>query len=147
MKKSKRFELLAELAKNKEQSAAIVLGNSNQNYSEHVKKLEALQQFRLEYIEKFNLQGRAGMDVNAMQTYKQFIEGIEQAIRDQKFHIIESEQQCAQSKKAWQHEHSKTEIMKTTVNHYKKKETVEENHREQKETDDRPYRKNISSDT
>ena len=141
MKKSQRFSTLADLAKNKEQAAAIALGTSNRVHSENVKKLESLQQYREEYLKRFNSHGQLGMDVSAMQSYKGFIEGLEQAIRDQQIRIIESEQQCQQSKRIWQHVHMKTEIMNTTVNRYKKQEQYDEDHREQKETDDRPHKK------
>lgn len=146
MKKSQRFAVIAELAKDKEQAAAIVLGKSNQIHAENIQKLESLKQYRLEYLKKFEQDGQAGMPVNTMHTYKNFIEGIEQAISDLKIRILESEQQCLQSKKIWQHVHSKTEIMNTTVKRYKKQEVSEENRREQKETDDRPRRQRVKTD-
>jgi len=138
MKKSKRFTVLAELAKSKEQAAVIALGQSNKVHAENIKKLESLKQYRLEYIEKFTQTGQTGMPVNNMHTYKNFIEGIEQAINEMKVLIVESEQQCNESRKIWQHVHSKTEVMKSTVNRYKKQELDEDNRQEQKETDDRP---------
>ena len=146
MKKSRRFETLAELAKSKEEAAAIALGTSNRLHAENINKLESLKRYRLEYINKFSQDGQAGMNVSAMQTYKTFIEGIEKAIREQQIQIIESEQQCEQSKKIWQHVHSKTEIMNSTVERYKKQEISEEDRREQKETDDRPHRQRVNTD-
>ena len=141
MKKSQRFSTLAELAKSKEQTAAGALGVVNKIHSENLQKLESLKQYRLEYIKQFSNHGKIGMDVMAMQTYKKFIEGLEQAIRDQQVQILESEQQCLQSKKIWQHVHMKTEIMNTTVERYKVQERIDEDHREQKEMDDRPPNK------
>lgn len=139
MKKSKRFSTLAELAKSKEQDAAMALGAVNKIHTENLQKLESLKQYRLEYLKQFSSHGKIGMDVTSMQTYKSFIENIEQAIRDQQAQIIESEQQCMQSKKIWQHVHMKTEIMNTTVKRYKVQERTDDDHREQKEMDDRPH--------
>ena len=141
MKKSQRFSTLAELAKNKEKAAATALGAVNKVHRENVEKLESLIQYRLEYIKKFDSHGKEGMDVTSMQTYKMFIDGLEQAINDQKMQIIESEQQCLVSKSLWQQVHMKTEIMNTTVEKYKDKERIDEDHREQKEMDDRPHNK------
>ena len=141
MKKSQRFATLATIAKNKEKAAAGALGAVNKVHIENIDKLESLKQYRLEYISKFNNHGKVGMDVTSMQTYKKFIEGLEQAIRDQKIQIIESEQQCLVSKSLWQQVHMKTEIMNTTVEKYKDKERIDEDHREQKEMDDRPHNK------
>jgi len=141
VKKSQRFSTLAELAKTKEQAAAVALGTCNRVHAENIKKLESLKQYREEYLKRLNLHGQQGMDVSAMQTYQGFIEGLEQAIRDQQIQIIESQQQCEQSKKIWQHVHMKTEVMNTTVDRYKKQEQYDEDHREQKEVDDRPHRK------
>lgn len=146
MKKSQRFATIAELAKNKEQAAAIALGQSNRIHAENKNKLQSLKQYRLEYLEKFSQDGQVGMHVNTMHTYKTFIEGIDKAIAELKIRILESEQQCLQSKKIWQHVHSKTEIMNTTVDRYKKQELNEDNRREQKETDDRPHRQRVSTD-
>ena len=141
MKKSQRFSTLAEIAKNKEKAAAGALGIVNKVHMENIEKLESLQQYRLEYIKKFDSHGKLGMDVTSMQTYKKFIDGLEQAINDQKLQIIESEQQCLVSKSLWQQVHMKTEIMNTTVEKYKDKERIDEDHREQKEMDDRPHSK------
>lgn len=144
MKKSKRFSTLAELAKNKEQAAAGALGAVNKIHSENIQKLESLKDYRLEYLKQFSNHGKIGMDVASMQTYKTFIEGIEQAIHNQQIQIIESEQQCMHSKKIWQHVHMKTEIMNATVERYKVQERTDDDHREQKEMDDRPHRKNYA---
>ncbi len=138
MKKSQRFSTLAELAKSKEQAAAIALGTSNRVYFENIQKLESLKHYREEYLKKFAEDGQQGMGVAAMQTYKNFISGLDQAIREQKVKISEAEQQCQQSKKIWQHVHTKTEIMKTTVSRFVKQERYHEDRREQKEMDDRP---------
>jgi len=142
MKKSQRFSTLAELAKNKEKAAASALGAVNKVHMENVEKLESLIQYRFEYIKKFDSHGKLGMDATSMQTYKTFIEGLEQAINDIKIQIIESEQQCLVSKSLWQQVHMKTEIMNTTVEKYKNKERIDEDHREQKEMDDRPHTHN-----
>lgn len=141
MKKSQRFSTLAELAKSKEQAAAGALGAVNKIHSENIQKLESLKEYRIEYIKQFSNHGKVGMDVTSMQTYKKFIEGLEQAIRDQQVQILESEQQCLESKKIWQHVHMKTEIMNTTVERYKDQERIDDHHREQKEMDDRPANK------
>jgi len=140
MKKSQRFTTLAELAKNKEQQAAIALGTSNRIHSDNIKKLESLKRYRLEYLNRFKLEGQSGMDVLSMQTYNNFIENIEQAINNQKLQIIESEQRCKESQKHWQAVHSKTEIMNITVERYKNTELKEDERLEQKETDDRPHK-------
>ena len=140
MKKSQRFSTLAELAKNKEKDAAGALGVSNKRHAENIQKLESLKQYRLEYLKRFTSEGQVGMNVTSMQTYKNFIDGLEQGIRDLEIHIVESEQQCLLSKKIWQQVHMKTEIMNNTVDRYKDQERSDEDHREQKEMDDRPHK-------
>ncbi|MBN4080505.1 hypothetical protein JYT31_02465, partial [Beggiatoa alba] len=62
---------------------------------------------------------------------------------EQKAQIVLSEQQCQQSKLIWQDVHRKSEIMNITVNRFKMKERYDEEHREQKEMDDRPYKQPI----
>ncbi len=145
MKKSQRFSTLADLARNKEQAAAVALGTSNRVHAENLKKLESLKQYRQEYLNRLNQEGQQGMDVSAMQTYKRFIEGLEKAISQQQIQILESQQQCEQSKKIWQHVHMKTEIMNTTVERYRKIEVKQDDNREQKEADDRPCKKSPNS--
>jgi len=137
MKKSQRFSTLAELAKNKEQAAAIALGTSNRVYAENIQKLESLKQYRIDYLQRFSDDGRQGMGVTAMQTYQKFIAGLEQAIREQQVKILESKEQCEQLKKIWQHVHTKTKIMDTTVHRYEQQERYDEERSEQKEMDDR----------
>lgn len=144
MKKSQRFSTLADLAKKKEDAAAGALGAVNKVHMENVQKLKSLQQYRLDYIEKFTLHGKEGMDVTSMQTYKAFIEGLEKGIQDQQIQIAESQQQCNVSKGLWLQVHMKTEIMNTTVEKYKVQERHDEDYREQKEVDDRPHVKRPS---
>ncbi len=146
MKKSQRFSTLADLAKSKEQAAAIALGTSNRIYSENIEKLQSLKIYREEYLKRFAENGQQGMGVVAMQTYKDFINGLDQAIQDQQVKIVEAEQQCLASRKIWQHVHTKTKIMDTTVSRFKQQERYHEERREQKEMDDRPLRHKIDSD-
>jgi len=137
MKKSQRFATLAELAKSKEQAAAIALGTRNRVYAENIQKLQSLKEYREDYIKRFVESGQQGMEVTTMQAYKSFISGLDQAIGEQELKISEAEEQCLQSKKIWQHVHTKTKIMKTTVNRFLQQERYHEDRREQKEMDDR----------
>ncbi|VAW98246.1 hypothetical protein MNBD_GAMMA23-40 [hydrothermal vent metagenome] len=146
MKKSQRFSTLAELAKSKEQAAAIALGTSNRVYAENIEKLQSLKIYREEYLKRFTENGQQGMAVSAMQTYKSFINGLDQAIKDQQVKIAEAEQQCQASKKIWQHVHTKTKIMDTTVERFAQQERYHDERREQKEMDDRPHQSKIDID-
>ncbi len=146
MKKSQRFSTLAELAKSKEQAAAIALGTSNRVYAENIEKLQSLKIYREEYLKRFAENGQQGMAVSAMQTYKSFINGLDQAIKDQQVKIAEAEQQCQASKKIWQHVHTKTKIMDTTVERFAQQERYHDERREQKEMDDRPHQSKIDID-
>lgn len=146
MKKSQRFSILADLAKSKEQAAAIALGTSNRIYSENIEKLKSLKTYREEYLKRFAENGQQGMGVVAMQTYKGFINDLDQAILDQQVKIAEAEQQCRASKKIWEHVHTKTRIMDTTVSRFEQQEHYHEERREQKEMDDRPHQHKIDID-
>ncbi len=145
MKKSKRFIPLARIAANKELASAKELGMANNNLTLQKNKLTDLIQYREEYVKSFKQQGQHGMDGAQLHTYQNFLENIDNALKQQHAIIKAAKQSCEQQQNSWRLRHTKTKIMDNVINKFKKDELLEDNKQEQKDSDERNSRSHQTS--
>jgi len=134
--RAKRFIPLVTLAKNKEQAAAIALGTCSQQVQQSRKQLDQLKQYRHEYTQQLMNDANQGMGAGLLKTYKNFIEGLDQAIKNQHVQVFESQKQYAQQKQRWMHQHQKKRVMEVTVEKFAADENRDKNRKEQNELDE-----------
>jgi len=134
--RAKRFVPLVKLAENKEQAAAIALGTCNQKVQQSKDQLEQLKLYRSEYVQQLNKDGNQGMDASMLKAYKDFIAGLDTAIKQQNIQLQESQLQYAQQKQDWLHEHQRKRVMEVTVKKYSAQEARDQDRREQNALDE-----------
>jgi flagellar FliJ protein len=95
---TKPFSLqpLVDLAHQKNEAATKKLGQLNQQQQSAQKKLEALQQYRLDYQSKFQEAARQGMEPTDLRNFQDFINRLDQAIRQQQ-QVIEKAKSSVQT--------------------------------------------------
>jgi flagellar FliJ protein len=83
---TKPFSLqpLVHLAHQKNDAATRNLGKLNQQQQSAQGKLDALQQYRRDYQMKFQLAAQQGMEPTDLRNFQDFIDRLDQAIRQQK---------------------------------------------------------------
>ncbi len=134
--RAKRFTPLVMLARNKEQAAAIALGTCNQQVQQNQQQLEQLKQYRHEYAQQLMIDGNKGIDAGMLKTYKNFISGLDQAIKNQLMQIYESKLQLEKKRQLWLQQHQDTRAMEVTVDKYKAQENRDKDRKEQNSLDE-----------
>ncbi len=90
---TKPFSLqpLVHLAQQKNNAATRKLGQLNQQHQSAQEKMNALQQYRKDYQAKFQESIKLGMEPADLRNFQDFINRLDQAIRQQKTAIEQSE--------------------------------------------------------
>lgn len=83
MARSFPLQPLQHLAKQKSDAAAKKLGQLNRNRQSAEGKLEMLQQYRRDYLDKMRQAELAGMDLQDLRNYREFIYRLDEAIAQQ----------------------------------------------------------------
>ena len=134
--RAKRFIPLVTLAKSREQAAALALGVCNQQVQKSQNQLQQLKQYRHEYTRQLLQGGNAGMDANMLKTYKDFIAGLDQAIKKQHLQVNASYRQYQQQRQVWMAQHRKKRVMEVAVEKFAAEEARQKNRKEQHELDE-----------
>lgn len=134
--RAKRFVPLVKLAENKEQAAAIALGTCNQQVKQSKEQLAQLKQYRNEYLQQLSKDGNQGMEASMLRAYKDFIAGLDTAIKQQNMQLFESQKQYEAQKQRWLHEHQRKRVMEVTVEKYSAAEIRDVDRREQNALDE-----------
>lgn len=133
MKKSKRMQILVDLAKSKETTVAKKLAAQQQQVIADQDKLKQLQEYAQQYESERNL---LGLNPFLAANYQHFVERLGQAVNQQKQVIARSEQQAAFAKNQWVKARGKTKSMDWLQEKYVKSEVLVEQKQEQSQGDE-----------
>jgi flagellar FliJ protein len=141
MTPSERFKPIHTLASNKERKAAVQLGESIRLRDSALQRLQELEAYHREYLERFAQAGRKGLPSSQILEYQVFIGKLEAAIAEQRAIVNRSERDCDQSKQQWQGRYTKAKAMENAIDRMRLSERKDADRREQKESDERSQRK------
>lgn len=137
---SKRLQPVQRVAQSREKDAARELGDSQRRMRDQEAKLEDLQRYHQEYLERFQDTARKGMTASQMQEYRAFLEKLDLAIQEQEKVVQASKSECVTRKEHWQQKHVRTKALGKVMDRFKSAEQKILDKREQNETDDRNQR-------
>ncbi len=138
MKRSRRLDPVAKVARQQERNAARQLGNTRQQVESQQKQLDQLIAYRQQYVQGFNLAAKDGFSALQMQDYKLFLSRLDSAIMQQQQLVAASLDNCEQSQVEWQNRHNHSKLINKLVNNRRQHENRQQDNREQREQDDRP---------
>jgi flagellar FliJ protein len=138
---SKRFKPIQRIASDKERKAAAALGDSLRSRQEAEQRLDELQRYHAEYMERYRDTVAAGATAATFRDYQVFLDKLEQAIREQQRVVEQAAAQCARSKDEWRDRHAHTKAMDNAVDRMRQRERQADDKREQNAQDDRNQRK------
>ena len=119
---------IIELAKSKEQNAAAAFGQARAELGSQQARLEELQNYRIEYIARFNQQALLGMDALKVKDFQQF-------------HVVDkAEQHVEQKREHWLNERRQLGVYDQLKDRYQSAEQRDQDRLEQKDTDERAQR-------
>jgi len=135
---SKPFPLqaLLDLANTRMDDAARRLGELIANETEDCRKLEVLEDYRVEYQGRFAEALRNGIDPQAMRNYSLFIGKLDEAIVAQREVVEQSRLRTATGQKAWLDQRTKVKAFDALSKRHQVKEARDESKREQRLTDE-----------
>jgi flagellar FliJ protein len=134
------LETLIELASLATDEAAKRLGNAIKATDKAEKKLVLLQQYRADYLARFQVKMGQGLTPMHYRNFQAFIEKLDEAIVGQQQLVIDAESGVTREKGAWQASERKRLSYDTLANRASKKESQRENKREQKLSDEHATR-------
>ncbi len=145
MKKSSRIQPLKNLASRHEQQAARVLGQSQTQLGQQQGRLQELFSYRQEYQQRFHLQAKNGIGGAQLQAYQSFMQQLDEAIRQQRRQIEQSEQTCHMVTAQWREKHIRTQVLDKTIQRLQLKEARQAEKIQQRESDDRAGNRHYST--
>ncbi len=141
MSSSKRLRPVQRIASHSERQAARAFGASQRVLSGEEAKLEELRSYHREYLQRFESEARNGMSATQLQSYRAFLVKLEAAIHQQEEVVAVSNERHRQQRREWQQRYSRSQALDKVVAHSQEKERLEQERREQSESDDRSQRR------
>ncbi len=145
MKRSQRIQVIVDLKSGQEQKALESLGKSQSEHQEMVAQIEHLTKYRLEYLDKFNSQSNAGLNILQLQEFRAFANKLDTAIAGQEKNLQDLAEKLAKKRKIWLQAHQKTNSLQKVQNSALQTEQIQVEKREQKDQDERSSRSGRSS--
>lgn len=133
MKRSKRMQLLIDIAKSKEDQAAKMLAQQRMKLESDKKQLEQLKDYANQYESERNL---LGLNANLITNYQHFVTRLEQAVQQQNTAITQAEQQTNFALNYWLEARAKTQSMTSLQQKHLKQEQAAEDKKEQSQVDE-----------
>lgn len=141
MVKSKRFQPIADLARDAERDAAKALGTALQQLEEGRRQLQQLQGYHDEYLRRLQQLGQQGINGQQLNEYRHFMRNLDNAIEAQKGAVAQAERVLEERKKFWFSKRGRSKALDSVLERYLESEQHQRDKREQREQDDRASRR------
>ena len=145
MKSSQRLKPLQRINEHHEQKAATALGKHQQKLETNTKRLNDLNDYRIEYGRQFMSDGQQGISAARIQDYQKFMVNLDKAIQQQKLAIRQLQAEYELLKRQWMAAHNRSKSIDNVADRYLKEENYQEEKRTQKDLDERNNRNNFKS--
>lgn len=136
MPKPFSLQRLLELAQARAEESSRVLGRLIAEEREAKERLEILERYRSEYLEKYREAQAKGLNKQAWNNYNGFIKRLDTAVAQQTTTLQSARQRTAQGQQAWHNENRQMNALKTLSTRHKQREQYLEARSEQKALDE-----------
>ncbi|MCX8145606.1 MAG: flagellar export protein FliJ [Azovibrio sp.] len=142
---NRKFPLqpLLELMQERSDAATRRLGELVAAEQSARSRLQLLQDYRAEYLQKFEQAQRQGLSLQAWQNYQDFLAKIDTAIQAQREQVERSAQDTAAGQAHWQVQNRQLKAIDTLANRHRHRLQQQENRQEQKLTDEFSNRRHL----
>ncbi len=131
---------LIELAQNKTDEATRRLGQLQTAHTSAADKLDLLQQYRQEYLDRLQTHLQDGVAAAHLRNFQQFIGTLDAAIEQQRAVTSQADSRLALGRSDWQHNKGRLNSFDTLAQRVHQQEMVALNRREQRDSDERTAR-------
>lgn len=141
MRRSKRLQVVLELAKRKEDEALKAMQSSQNNLNQQNEKLQELIRYQQEYQQALRDAFSTGATAANCATYQHFLSQVGGAIEQQQLVVTLAEEQLNKARKHWQSLYEKQKGMGGLIDRFRDEEDLEIEKKEQKMIDELSQRK------
>lgn len=144
VKKSKRLKTLVDLAKHRQRSAAVELGERRKKANATKENLDRLNAFLEDYRKRFEARGKTGIQVRELSEYRSLMQRVNELIRQQTTDWEKAKAELIDLKNAWRSAYQHTHKIEKVMDSAMLSESREQEKRAQNEMDDRTRRRSKS---
>ncbi len=137
MKRSKRLQVVLDLAERRKKEADKILGEAQGRVSQGEQTLEQLQNYYNEYVNSFYTAGASGVSLGQIQNHQAFMQKLQAAIEQQRRAIQMDKAQLERAREHWQAAYGRHKAMDSLVEKAKAEEQVQQEKQQQKVLDER----------
>lgn len=136
MTKSKRLKPIAELADQDQKTAAKTMRASEQTLKAYTARLEELETYREQYLQRFVTEGSGGLQAHELKDFRVFLANLELAIDQMKEQIGAAKAQHRQHTDDWSSTHRRSRALDEAVTRFSGEERARAAHAEQHRLDE-----------
>ncbi|MDH4275066.1 MAG: flagellar export protein FliJ [Gammaproteobacteria bacterium] len=140
MKRSKRLTIVSKVMRDREDKVAQILQKAQGAMLLQLRRLEQLEEYRLEYEQRFLAAGGQGVEAQKLLDFRAFMESLGQAIGRQKQIVERHKADYEARKRQWLAAHSKSDAVAGVVASAKHVEEAAAERKNQRDIDDRAAR-------
>ncbi len=141
MRRSKRLQVVLELAKRNEDAALKVMQSSQNNLNQQHEKMQELVRYQQEYQQALRDAFSSGATAANCATYQHFLSQVGGAIEQQQLVVTLAEEQLDKARKHWQSLYEKQKGMGGLIDRFRDEEDLDLEKKEQKMIDEISQRK------
>jgi len=136
MQNSSPMITLCSLAQKALDQATLSLGQARRSHTQAQQQLSMLLNYQLEYRQRLNVTMSDGIAANTWQNYQQFITTLEEAITHHQKQLAQWDMRVKEAVVQWQDKQQRLNAYQTLQQRACDRELLEENRRDQKQTDE-----------
>lgn len=137
MKRSKRLQVVSDLAERKRKQAEQLLGQAQSRVQQGEATLVQLQDYYSDYANSFYTAGSAGVTPGQLHTHQAFMQKLRAAVEQQKNALLMDKAQLEKVQAHWQAAYTHFKSVDSLVEKLKGEERLQEEKQQQKELDER----------
>ena len=137
MKRSKRLQVVLDLAERKRKQADQLLAQARGRVEQGEQTLLQLESYYNDYVNSFYAEGAGGINLGQIETHQAFMQKLRVAIDQQKKALVMDRAQLEQVQKHWQSAYGHHKAVDTLVDKLKTEELKQEEKQQQKILDER----------
>lgn len=134
------IDTLTELARSRADEAARRLAALREANLSASRKLELLQEYRLDYGTQLQSLLQAGLPAPQWRNYQDFLKALDAGIEQQRAAAAQSEARLDHGRTDWQHQRRRLNAFETLAERLQRQQAVVQNRREQRASDEHAAR-------
>jgi flagellar FliJ protein len=145
MKRSQRMQTVEKVVSDVERKRAQALAASERRVSESETKLTELESYQKNYADQFNVRAGAGIGAAGLRDFQTFMARLADAVKQQTQIVLKAREDRDAELQTWRSAAQRSEAVGGLVKRWQTEERLEDDRREQRDSDERAQRESPDS--